>query len=223
MLDPWQPLVRKLALTNWGEGQRMTALAGIDEQSGVSTLCAELAAFSARSGRRTALLEMARPIDQASEGWRLDTAPDKAIARDDAGFDRIAIACAEDGQSLSDISLLRSGIEQLGGYDTLVADVAPLREIGTRAVDGPAAAAACGRIYLVPLAGQIDRAALASTVGLLNASHIELAGLILNDRFNPSLAAELAREAERLRIISPRLSRWLARKAYSSRFLSERT
>lgn len=223
MLDAWQPQIRKLALTNWGEGQRIIALAGIDAQSGVSTLCGELAAFSARSGRRTALLDVARPVARAAQGWRLDTAPDDATTRDDAGFDRIAVACAEDGQSLSDIGRLRGGIDQLGAYDTLVVDIAPLREIGTRAVDGPAAAAACGRIYLVPLAGQIDRAALASTVSLLDASKIELAGLILNDRFNPSLAAEMAREAQRLRIISPRLSRWLARKAYSSRFLSERT
>jgi hypothetical protein len=60
-------------------------------------------------------------------------------------------------------------------------------------------------------------------MSLLEASRIELAGLILNDRFNPTLAAELAREAGRLRIVAPRMSRWLARKALGSRFLSERT
>lgn len=224
MIEAWQPQIRKLALTSWGEGERVIAVAGVDGQSGVSTLCEGLAAFAARSGRRTALLDMAQPLAAATGGWRLDSAPASLIRHDPAGFDRLLVAGETDGRSVTDIARLRHGMEEhLGGYDTIVADIAPLREIGTRAADGPAAAAACGRIYLVALAGQIDRSAFASTMSLLDASRIALAGLILNDRWNPTLAAELAREAGRLRIVAPRLSRWLARKALGSRFLSERT
>jgi hypothetical protein len=224
MTGDWQPEIRKLALTSWGEGQRIIAVAGVEPLSGVSTLCEGLAAFAARSGRRTVLLEMARPLTAAASGWRLDAEPGGLTERDAAGFDRLAVAGASDGRSVTDIARLRRGMdEHLAGFDTIVADIAPLRDIGTRAVDGPAAAAACGRIYLVALAGQIDRAAFAATMSLLDASRITLAGLILNDRANPTLAAELAREAGRLRILAPRLSRWLARKALESRFLSERT
>ncbi len=223
MVDAWQPQIRSLALTNWGQGQRIIAVAGVDAQSGVSTLCAGLAAFAARSGQRTLLLQLSRPIAEAADGWRLDSEPAKAALPDAGGFDCLPAACHANGLSLTDISSLRRGLDQLGKYDTIVADIAPLREIGTRAVDGAAAAAACRRIYLVALAGQIDRTAFASAMNLLDASRIELAGLILNDRFNPTLAAELAREAGRLRIVAPRLSRWLAGKALRSRFLSERT
>ena len=222
-MEAWQPQIRKLALTNWGEGQRVFAVAGVDAQSGVSTLCEGLASFAARSGQRTVLLDMSRPIGSAADGWRLDCEPGSLMRRDPAGFDRLAVAGEMDGRSVTDITRLRRGIDQLGAFDSIVVDIAPLREIGTRAVDGPAAAAACGRIHVVALAGQIDRAAFASAMSLLEASRIELAGLILNDRFNPTLAAELAREAGRLRIVAPRLSRWLARKALGSRFLSERT
>jgi len=224
MAEAWQAQIRKLALTSWGNGQRLIALTGVEAQSGVSTLCEGVAAFAARSGRRTVLLDMARPIEAAITAWQPETPPDGVVMHDAAGFDRLMLAAGRDGCSLSDTGQLQRGIEDhLGGYDTIVADIAPLHEIGTRAVDGPAAAAACGSVYLVVLAGRIDRAAFTSTLSLLEASRIELAGLILNDRFNATLAAEMAREAGRLRFIAPRLSRWLARKALSSRFLSERT
>jgi len=223
MFDAWQPQIRKLALTSWGEGRRVIAVAGVAPGSGVSTLCRGLADYAARAGKKTVLVDLSEHLRLSQSDWPSCEGPGEAFPVGQSGFDVKSASENGNGPSITNIARLRHIIEtSTANYDCVVVDIAPINELGTRIADGAAAAAACGQVYIVALAGQIDRASFASCLNLLSASGVVLRGLVLNDRFNPTLAAEMAREAERLRVLSPRLSRWLARKALANRFLSER-
>ena len=223
MFDAWQPQIRKIALTSWGAGRRVIAVAGVAPGSGVSTLCRGLAEYASRAGKKTLLVDLSEPLEIRAGAEPRHAGQIGDVVPNPAGFDLKRAPDDGSGASLTNSAYLREIIEgNTTPYDCVVVDIPPISEIGTRAADGAAASAACGEIYLITLAGQIDRASFASCLNLLAASSVRLAGLVLNDRYNPTLAAEMAREAGRLRVVSPKLSRWLARKALASRFLSER-
>ncbi len=223
LFDAWQPQIRKLALTGWGEGRTLLAIAGAVPDCGVTTLCRGLARYAVQAGRRTVLLSFAEPLPDARASGLPPPPSSPDPQPDPEGFDVLRCALEAGGASITDIAQLRAMVETAcAAYGCVVADIAPINELGMRCADGAAAAAACKRIFLVAPAGRIDTSGFLACLNLLASSRVELAGVIVNDRFNPTLAAEMAREARRLRFVSPRLSRWLARKALASRFLSDR-
>lgn len=110
--------------------------------------------------------------------------------------------------------------DELCRYGALVVDLPPVLGAHDERINPLGAIAACDGIVMLCMAGEVHRDSLARTMTLLNQSGANVLGLVVNDARNPSLGSELAREARRLRRLSPRLSRWLESKALANSFLN---
>ncbi|MEZ5843429.1 MAG: hypothetical protein R3D27_06790 [Hyphomicrobiaceae bacterium] len=109
---------------------------------------------------------------------------------------------------------------ELAAYQAIVIDLPPVLDESDDHINPLAAMAAADGSFLLCMAGRIDRSSLARTMTLVKQSGVELLGIVVNDAENPSLGAELAREARRIERILPRFSRWLQRKALAAGFIN---
>ena len=110
--------------------------------------------------------------------------------------------------------------DELADYQAIILDLPPILDDQPNRINPLATMAAADGAYLVCLAGKVDRASISRTRSLLQQSGVSMLGVVVNDSENPTLGAELAREARRLRGILPALSRWLERKALASNMLN---
>jgi hypothetical protein len=107
-------------------------------------------------------------------------------------------------------------------WDTVVIDTAPLVTGTAQGIPGLAAAVAVEASLLVLLAGRTPVSAVREARHALDKAGARLLGTVMNDRDNPSLRAELERQALRLARFAPRLAQRLARQVRSSALLGMR-
>ncbi|RYJ01661.1 MAG: hypothetical protein EON47_10045 [Acetobacteraceae bacterium] len=110
----------------------------------------------------------------------------------------------------------------LRDWDTVVIDTAPLVAGTAQGVPGLAAAAAAEASLLVILAGRTPTSAVREASQALRKAGARLLGTVMNDRDNPSLRAELERQALRLARLAPAMAAGLARRIRGSALLGMR-
>ncbi len=110
--------------------------------------------------------------------------------------------------------------EELAAYRAVIVDLPAILGDHKNRINPLATAAACDGVYVLCMAGVVDRDTLGTSVKLLRQSSVNVLGVVVNDAVNPSLGFEMAREARRLQRIAPSISRWLERKALAARFLN---
>lgn len=102
--------------------------------------------------------------------------------------------------------VLENCIEQwLNEFDTVIIDTSPLNRLNAQNIPAERVAAACDGALMIVLAGQTSESSINSAMSKLNNAGAFLLGSVLNDRYNPTLKAELIREVQRI----PRFFNWL--------------
>jgi hypothetical protein len=148
--------------------------------------------------------------------------PDEALASPSEGCDLlVASPAAAHRAKLNSVEHVRSMLhEELADYEAIVVDLPPVLDGTEMRINPLAPIAACDGVYLVCMAGRVDRGSIERSMVLLAQSGARMLGVVVNEAQNPSLGAELAREARRLGRFAPGLSRWLERKALSVSFIN---
>ena len=70
------------------------------------------------------------------------------------------------------------------------------------------------------LAGKTTQSAVIQARRRLDAANVRLIGAVVNDCYNPTLAAEMERECKRLDRWAPRIAGWLKRRVMDSPLLN---
>lgn len=107
-------------------------------------------------------------------------------------------------------------------FAAVVVDLPPLEDGPAFGADPVSAGQALDGIVLSVMVRRTKEAALIGTVETLAGAGVRTLGVVANDRDNPTLAAEIAREARRLRRIVPSIALRIERAALGSRLLSRR-
>ena len=225
MIGPHSMEIEKIFHSTLGNGTRVIGLASPCSGSGVTSLAVALARRCALGGIQTLLIDMASPVmvdSQASDWTPGRGGVGQEIECDKLGFDRLPVRpSAETVYKFRDPATLREVFsEELTRYDAIIIDLAPVPNSDPAAIPGAIGASACDSVLLVGMTGRITRYDLDAAIDALKATNAPLAGIILNDRDNPTLGAEIAREARRIERFLPRLSRSIQKVANRVRLLN---
>ncbi len=221
-LPPSYLELEHIYLGTFGRGARTVAVTGVQAGDGASLLAHALTARATNAGLRALYLDLNlfRPAFPGAQiAWRPDdhSIHQALIPRDHSAPFEIAPAPVGAGSLLfrEPTMLKRLLNERLADYDAIVIDTSALCSVNAGNVPPEILAAACDSCILVMLAGSTKQAPARLAVDRLNAAGAKIAGVVLNDRDNPTLADEMCREASRLKRWLPKLSeklcRWIRR------------
>jgi len=213
-LDPASAPVESVHQFAQARGARIIGITGVERDSGASLVAQALACRCVAGRLATLLLDATGAHDpDAGDG------PDPR--RDAAGFDRLALRpCAEELLPMRDIARLRHMLQQdLRAYDVIIVDLPAVRDSGASAMPATILGKSCDALFLVCLTGAVTRLLLEESVAALRAVDAPMAGLIVNRREQPTLGAEIAREARRLKHRAPKLAARIERWALANEIL----
>lgn len=199
-IDPGSPPIEAIHQFAQTRKARVVGLVGVERDSGVSLIAQALAMRCVMAGKRALLVD--------ATGAPLETGPREPLRRDAHGFDRLKLRpLRDDLLAMRDIARLRALLQvEYGHYDVVVVDAPAVREAAASALPATIVGGACDALFMVCLTGAVTRTLLEEASATLRGAQAPLAGLVLNRREQPTLGAEIAREARRLRRRAPRLS-----------------
>lgn len=225
MAEAWAQQIERIALATFQRGHRSVGVTSPQSGSGVSSVASGVARVAALSGSRTLLIDLTHTVEEHT--YRSAWLPGQggagqAITRHADGYDRLVARFDQSTRLLfNNVERMRQTLnEDLAPYASIVVDAPAVPTVDTIHINGAAALAACDAAVLVCMSGKVSRADLEAATNALTNAQVNCLGLVLNDMHNPTLGAELAREARRLRRFLPRLSRWLERRALASALLN---
>ena len=213
-LNPSSPGMESIFQHVVGQGARIIGLAGVDHDNGASTIARALARRGCAGGQRVLLVDAS--FVSCSERT---VAPPSATAE---GFHKVDLRPTVDvALPMRDLSRLRRTLHDwLKSYDMIIVDMAPPLPDPKYPLPATVVSKACDATLLVCLTGRVTQGDLELAAGALRNAGAPLAGVIVNHREQPTLGAEMAREAERLRRIAPRLVARLQRQVEANKFLN---
>ncbi|SON53128.1 AAA family ATPase [Vibrio tapetis] len=86
-------------------------------------------------------------------------------------------------------------------YDRVIVDTSPLLQVNRGNIPAQSVASACDETILVTLGGTTNANQVSQAMTMLKAGNTHLLGSVLNLRDQPTLAEELSREVQRVKII----------------------
>lgn len=225
MVDSWSPMMERIVFAMTQRDKRVVGITSPQAASGVTSVCERLAGITSLTGMRTLLLDMTSRADDIipESVWRPGMGnAGQSITRDSAGFDRLtARFTKQDRFKFNNVENLRQAFaEDLAAYDTVIVDAAPVPTHDLDQINGAAAVAACDGAILLCMSGRVSRAELVAAQEAMVNTQVSLLGMVLNEMQNPTVGAEIAREARKLRRYAPGFSGWLERKALGSALLN---
>ncbi|MFY7962865.1 MAG: capsular biosynthesis protein [Elsteraceae bacterium] len=210
-------------LGTFGRGARTVAVTGVQGGDGASLLAHALAARATSAGLRALYLDLNlfRPSFPSLQiAWRPDdqSVHQALLPRDhSAPFEVAPAPVGASNLLFREPAVLKRLLEEkLVDYDAIVIDTSAICSVNAGNVPPEILAAACDSCVLVMLAGVTKQAPARLAVDRLTAAGAKIAGVVLNDRDNPTLADEMCREVNRLKRWLPNLTekmcRWIRRK-----------
>lgn len=172
-------------------GRASVAVTSARGGEGTSLVATGLWQRAGEAGRGALLLGLRGPGSERPE--RLGNSPLARWTPEEATLQH----WREPGAMRAALSALRAD------WDVVVIDGPALLERSTGGVPGTVVAAAAEAALLVVLAGRTAASTLREARAALEAAGGRLAGIAMNDRDNPRLAAEMARQAGRLACFAP--------------------
>jgi protein-tyrosine kinase len=214
--DPQDAEIEQLWLAIGGSGARSIAVVSARPGEGTTSLAEALARRVALGGQRALLVDV-------SGTARPDAAPDAILTGEHDGIGVLANPSAASANAWRDPARLAAQVEAwLADWDRVVFDTAALLPPGD-GVPPLSVAAAAEATLLVVLAGRTPASDVREATQRLERGRARLIGSVLNDRDNPSLLAEMEREAGRLERIAPGLVRRIRGGLRRSSLLGQRT
>ena len=207
---PGAQYVESIYQASVGAGSRVVAVIGVEAGDGTSACARALAERSARSPSRTLLVDASdnpRPFEPSSE----------------PGTDNIEWFRLGDGEDepfglRSPDMLRRLWSEAHRDWETVIIDCGPAIEGRDYAVPGKLTARSADAVILVCLGGKSTKESIDAARAAIGPANI--VGVVVNGRDLPTVGAEVAREALRLKRLFPKLSRRLAERALQSKMLN---
>ena len=225
MVDCWSPMMERIVFATLKRDKRVVGVTSPQAASGVTSVCEQLAHIASLSGMRTLLLDLTGRAEDVIplSVWQPGIGnAGQSIVRDPAGFDRlVARFTNEDRFKFNNVEGMRLAFaEDLAAYDAIIVDTPPVPTNDMAHINGAAASAACDGAILLCMSGRVSRSELSDAQDALANAQAGLLGVVLNEMQNPTVGAELAREARKLRRYLPGVSSWLERKALASSILN---
>lgn len=225
MSDSWIPIAERIVFATLDRGHRSIAVTSAQARAGVTTLSETLARVTTLSGKRTLLIDLSGIAGHgaSTSAWTPgERNVSIAIQPDPLSFSRLPVQFSQEGRYVfSNVALVRQALaEDFAEFEAIFVDLPPVPQGGSDRINGSAMAAACDGTLVVCLSGSLSRSDASACRQELENAQAKIVGVVMNDRYNPTLGAELAREARRLRRWTPRVSAWLERKALASVFLN---
>lgn len=223
----WVQPVEQLAITALESNTRILGVTSPTHSDSSSELASSIAGTFASSGSRTILVDLSQPVQESSTPppWLPgDGGIGQSIRSTPTGFDLLQAAPTPESRLLFSNAALyrRTFSEELRHYNSIVVEMPPLIDGVLTSVNPVGPALACDSVLMMCTTGRTTREQLQAAIEPLRAAGVKLSGIIMNDDAAPSLAEEFAREARRLRVVSPALADWLERKILSWKLLAER-
>jgi protein-tyrosine kinase len=192
-----------------GAGARVVAVIGVEDGDGASACARALAERSALAPSRTLLVD-------ASESRR-PTAPTWEPEPQNIGWFKLSDGEEDPFRLRSPDTLRRLWVEAHKDWETVIIDCAPALEDRDYVAPGKLTARSADAVILVCLGGKTTKQSIEAAKAALGPANV--VGVVVNGRDQPTVGAEVAREARRISRYFPRLSRWLARRALRSKAL----
>lgn len=212
---PASPSVESVFQATVARGARVIGVVGVAGGVGASTLARSLAGRCVAGRRRTLLVDASRDVASGPKPLK--------PARDRDTPDRVTLCpSGEDVFAIRTPGALRRMLdESYGEYETVIVDCAPAIERPDDAIPGRFSAASVDAAIIVCLGGKVTSDDLNGAKAALGGAPV--AGVVVNGRDQPTLGAEIAREARRFSRYLPLVARRIAQRAENSRFLDVRT
>lgn len=200
---------------------RIIGIVGVDHDSGVSAAAEALANRYAR-GRKLALLIDASGLTSTSPNSNEADIIVSAPVSDPLGYSRVSLRpCRDELLPMRDIERLKKILqEDFRNFDIIIIDIPPAHDANGHALPATIVANACDIVLLLCVTANVTRSLIEEACGNLSAVNAPLSGVIVNRREQPTLGAEIAREARRLKRYFPRASAKLERFALTAALLN---
>lgn len=215
------------------QSARIIGLIGVDHDSGVTSTGEALATRYARGRKRALLVDasglassLASSLASCPESASAQPSGDQIVASslvaDAKGFSRVSLRpSAEELLPMRDIARLKKILrDDFPSFDVIIIDTPPAHDVNGHALPATIIANACDTVLLVCVTANITRTLLEEACVNLRAVNAPLAGVIVNRREQPTLGAEIAREARRFQKYFPSASAKIERRALASIILN---
>lgn len=215
----WGRSIEQLLLIAVESKVRVLGVVSPDSNSGVSSLCHQLAEASQNAGWQTLLADFSETSEgSADDEWNPGETQPRITRSNRHAYDLLRVRITPATRSrFNNIGALQQALnDDLKRYDRIIVDLPPVLDASADALNPVAAARACDTVVMVCMAGRITRGRLAGAVSSLDAVSVRLGGLIINDLENPTLGQRVAARALKMPLLTHRFSTWLAAKAKGS-------
>lgn len=202
--------VESVYLATFGQGARVVGITSVRGGSGVSVLAAALAERSQRQ-TRTLFVGLSDPTAavpaQATVWQPTDEDVVEYAVTDSRGFDAlVALPNPEQSFAFRNAIAMRGMFDRLlDTYGAIVVDLAAVEPRERVAVPVTTIASACESVVVVCLAGRDTRSALNRAATALRQANAPLQGVVINDRYNQTIADEMIDGASRYQKFAPGL------------------
>ena len=194
-------------------GAAIVGLAGVSRDSGVSSLARALARRAAAGGQRALLIDASSSL--------ISQSPERSPRATDDGYFHLDLRPSPaERLPLREVSRLRKLFsDSMRDFDFIVVDMPPVLCGAEFPLPATIVANACDATMLVCMTGQMTNVDLQQALRTLKGANTDPCGVIVNHREQPTLGAEIAREAERIRPITPALADRVQQRMAVSKFL----
>ncbi|WP_170153084.1 hypothetical protein [Roseiarcus fermentans] len=192
-----------------GAGARVVAVIGVEAGDGASACARALAERSALAPSRTLLVDASEGSSPSPPTWEPEP--------ENIGWFKLSDGETDTFRLRSPDVLRRLWAEAHKDWETVIIDCAPAIEDRDYLAPGKLTARSADAVILVCLGGKTTRESIEAAKAALGAANI--LGLVVNGRDQPTVGAEVAREAGRGARFFPKLSRWLGDRARRSKVL----
>jgi Mrp family chromosome partitioning ATPase len=212
--DPASESIEAIYQHTVASSSPIVGLTGVTTDSGVSSLARALARRASAGGQRSLLIDTssrelaagnARTPEQTADGYfhlTLRPAPEELLP-------------------LREVARLRKLFSgYMSAFDFIVIDMAPVIGGSAHPLPSTIVANACDSTMLVCMTGQMTNVDLQQALRNLGGANVKPCGIVANHREQPTLGAEIAREAERLRYFAPGFVSRVQKNVTSSKFLN---
>lgn len=227
MKKPWSKHVEQIVFSTLESKTRVLGVTSPSGEDNVADLSIAMAGTLASAGSRTILVDLSQPIRESvvPPPWLPgDGGIGQSVRPSAHGYDVLQAAPTPDTRLLFSNAELyrRTFAEELRHYTSIVIEMPPVLNGVLEQVNPIGPALACESVMMMCTAGHTAKEQLQAALAPLRSAGIALSGVVMDESASPTLAEELAREARRLRAISPALADWLERKLLSWTLLQGR-
>lgn len=213
-LDHSSPPLESIYQQIVGQSARIVGVTGVEHDNGVSTIARAIAQRACSGGIRALLVDASftSPAEVPAEAPRIS----------DDGYHTVNLRpTGADVLLMRDLGRLRKTFaDWLSDFDMVIVDMVPPLPDPKYPLPATVVARACDAALVVCLTGKVTQSDLKLALTALREASAPLLGLIVNHREQPTLGAEIAREAERLRKLAPRRVARVQARVSESKFLN---